>query len=114
MRDGDSATEREDPVDVAHHSAFLAAECAAATSTGRHTTARRQELRADWKLQCVIRSACKRLPAQPPAASSSACDLWFLVAAGLVAERNMAWLPESLADRVHKFPGWAPAHPDTL
>ena len=89
MRDGDSATEREDPVDVAHHSAFLAAECAAATSTGRHTTARRKELRADWKLQCVIRSACKRLPAQPPAASSSACDLWFLVAAGLVAERNM-------------------------
>ena len=36
------------------------------------------------------------------------------LAAGLVAGRNMAWLPEALADRIHKFPGWAPAHPDTL
>ena len=61
----------------------------------------------------MIRSARERLSAQLPAASSSACDD-MCGSAGLVAERNMAWLPEAFADRIHKFSGWAPAHPETL
>ena len=72
-----------------------------------------RELRADWELQCVIRSARERPRARVPVM----CGSWILVSLpvwSLRPERNMAWLPEALADRIHKFPGWAPAHPDTL
>ena len=44
---------------------------------------------------------------QPPAASSSACDVWFWSLSVLIAERNTTWLPEALANRVLEFPGWA-------